>query len=48
MALLPNPLLKLPKFVRSFSIDPTGRMDAYALSCDEYIPYDELVLKIFP
>jgi len=47
MAILPSPPLELPKFDGAPRSDPVSHIDAYAIACVEYLPYDNIMLKIF-
>ena len=48
MSLLPSPTPKLPKFDGAPSSDPISHIDAYAIACVKYLPYDDIMLKMFP
>lgn len=45
---LPSPPLELPKFNGSLGSDPVSHIDTYSITYIKYIPYDVIILKIFP
>ena len=47
MAILPSPPPELPKFDGVPGSDPVSHIDAYAIACVEYLPYDDIMLKLF-
>jgi len=47
MDILPSPLPELPKFYRALGSDPESHIDAYAITCVKYLPYDDIMLKLF-
>jgi len=48
MAILPNSPLELPKFAGAPGRNLVSHIDDYAIACVKYLPYDEIMLKIFP
>ena len=47
MALLPFPTLELPKFDGALGSELVSHVDAYAKTCIKYLPYDDIMLKMF-
>jgi len=48
MALLPSPTLDLPKFDGAPGSNPVSHIDTYAIAYVKYLPYDDIMLKMFP
>ena len=47
MAILPSPPPELPKFDGAPGSDPVSHINAYAIACIEYLPYDDIILNLF-
>lgn len=47
MVILPSPPPDLPKFDRAPGNDPVSHVDAYAIACIKFLPYDNIMLKLF-
>ena len=47
MAILSSPPPELPKFDRAPGSDLVSHIDVYAIAYVEYLPYDDIMLKLF-